>query len=309
MINFQLFIKKVKSDIEERFRDGVTLRVEKILKNNGIKETGLIMQVNGEVSGLAFYLEPCYEQYKEGLMSMKEIEDEIYDMFNTFESPDYPVDSLKDFDTLKDKIFYKLVSYERNPELLKHVPYVAYLDLAIVFYVLIDRDKKGQSIALIHYSEMKVWKTDVEILYMLAKVNTPKLFPPSIEHMDKVMQRIVRENRGEQNQDKILFGLFSNPLYVLSNESGVNGAAVILYEGVLKSFADIVGSDIVILPSSIHETLLIPYKEELNIEGIREMVRHINRAEVPESDILSDSVYMYDRDRDKIYLTAESNPQ
>ena len=309
MISFQMFIEKVKTDIEGRFGDKAAIKVQKILKNNGIKETGLTMVVYGDASGPVFYLEPWYEQYKEGLMSIQEIGDEIYDMFNTFEKPDYPMGSLKDFERLKDRIFYKLVSYERNMELLKDIPYVAYLDLAVVFYVLIDRNEKGQSIALIHQSEMVVWRTDTETLYQLAKENTPRLFPPSIEPMSDIMQRIAKESMGEQYRDQILDGLFSKQLYVLSNENGTNGAAVILYEGVLKDFADIVESDLVIVPSSIHETLIIPYKKGVDIESMRETVIHTNQTEVPRSDILSDSVYRYNREKDMVYLTPESNTQ
>ncbi|MEG2700536.1 MAG: DUF5688 family protein, partial [Hungatella sp.] len=70
----------------------------------------------------------------------------------------------------------------------------------------------------------------------------------------------------------------------------------------LKSFADLLEQDLVILPSSIHEVLLVPYEEELCFEELASMVQHINQTEVPQADQLSNQIYYYSRIKDQVSL-------
>ena len=83
----------------------------------------------------------------------------------------------------------------------------------------------------------------------------------------------------------------------MSNQSGIYGAAAVLYEDVLKNFAFMEECDVVLLPSSIHEFLLLPYKDKLDMKKLKDMVEHINRADVPKTDILSDNIYLYSREK------------
>lgn len=86
----------------------------------------------------------------------------------------------------------------------------------------------------------------------------------------------------------------------MSNPYGFHGAAVSLYDGVLRNFAEKLGSDLIILPCSVHETLIIPYKEDIDNARINEMVAHINRTEVAKEDVLSDNAYLYRRETDVV---------
>jgi hypothetical protein len=47
----------------------------------------------------------------------------------------------------------------------------------------------------------------------------------------------------------------------MTNDRASHGAAAVLYENVLKQFADGIDRDLFILPSSIHELLLVPYEK------------------------------------------------
>ena len=94
-------------------------------------------------------------------------------------------------------------------------------------------------------------------------------------------------------------------LLILTNRSGVYGASAILYEGVLKNIAQRLGSDLVILPSSVHEVILLPYEDERRMEGLERMVREINQTVLPEEEVLSDQVYVYNRETDKVFRARE----
>ncbi len=87
-------------------------------------------------------------------------------------------------------------------------------------------------------------------------------------------------------------------LYIATNDRETNGAAVLLYDGLLEGFARRMGSDFYIFPSSIHETLFLPIPSDLGEKDrsyMLEMVRGVNAGgEVAPEDILSDNVYYYD---------------
>lgn len=84
-------------------------------------------------------------------------------------------------------------------------------------------------------------------------------------------------------------------LYVLTNSSRVNGAACILYDNLLKKFANDVHSDLYILPSSVHEVIIVPKKNAFDKSELADMVREVNEQGVSQDEILSDNVYEYNR--------------
>ena len=84
----------------------------------------------------------------------------------------------------------------------------------------------------------------------------------------------------------------------------MNGASCILYEGVLAEFAERMGSDVIILPSSIHEAILLPDKDEMDYSDMRDMVKSINESEVPDEDILSDQVYRYSLEKREVEVVG-----
>ena len=83
------------------------------------------------------------------------------------------------------------------------------------------------------------------------------------------------------------------PLYVLSNVKRCFGAAWMADEEVLRSIAGILQKDYYILPSSVHECLILPAQADTDRESLRDMVREINQSEVEPEEVLSDNVYYY----------------
>lgn len=91
---------------------------------------------------------------------------------------------------------------------------------------------------------------------------------------------------------------------MLTNQKGLAGDGCILYPGILKDFADRTNNDVVILPSSIHEVLLLDLSEPVHFSELNKMIQMINRAEVPREDRLSNHVYLYSRTSDRITIPA-----
>lgn len=300
MLHFKEFIEKVKAEIRLLCGDGYQIIIEPVPRNNGTEQVGIdIRKEHGEEMA-HLCLDSYYEQYLAG-MTMEEITKDIWEVFNSFEKKELPKSLLDDFGKAKDKIVFSLVNYEMNKKRLETMPYENYLDLAITFSVLLERTEHGERTVVITDKELSAWGTTKEELLFWAKKNTPRLYMAEINTLND----LIKSSAGDRANDEF-FGEFINgkefPLYMLSNRNGVKGATVILYDGLLKEIARSLESDLIILPSSVHEVLIMAYDNEMDLLFIKDMVEHINKSEVPVCDVLSNEIYRYSREKEEISM-------
>ena len=135
--------------------------------------------------------------------------------------------------------------------------------------------------------------------YECALENTPLLQGYELADMNTVLEEMkalggIDDEEIEDMQQEV-------PMYVLSNKSRINGASCILYKDILKDFAMVVDKDLYVLPSSIHEVILLPSDGTQESEQLKEMVREINQSQVEKEEVLSDSVYYYRRSDDSFF--------
>lgn len=306
-MNYNQFLEEVRAAVQERLGRDYEIRIQKITKNNGIVLDGLIIGKTSKSIAPTIYLNSYYIHFTHG-MSMQEILEDIISAYK--ENNDVVLGDMRellDFSNVRDKVAFKLIQMEKNKELLKDVPYIEFMDLAVVFYLILDEHRGGQMTALIHNSHMEPWGVEKEELYRLAIRNTPILLPPEIKTMKEIMCDILKGHLEELEMEEMVDDLLDfdsqkSYLYVLSNKKQINGAGCILYDGCLKDFADSQNSDIVILPSSTHEVILVPDDGKLDYGELRKMVGEINKSEVPKEDVLSDRIYKYSRHDCKIIL-------
>lgn len=297
-MDYNQFLEEIRATVQKNLGYDYEIRIQKITKNNGVILDGLIIgRVNSSVAP-TIYLNSYYMYFTHG-MSLQEILDVIIHQYKESAGVTFgDMEELLDFKNLKDKVVFKLIQREKNQELLKDVPYFEFLDLAVVFYLILNENRGGQMMALIHNSHMTTWVTTKEELYRLAKKNTPELLPPIIKTIKEIICEMLKEDIEDLYIDSLLHDLLKvNPekpsIYVLSNEKKIYGAGCLLYDDCLMMFAANQNADIIILPSSLHEVILIPDKGGLNYEELREMVSQINMNEVPEEDVLSNGIYKY----------------
>lgn len=121
-----------------------------------------------------------------------------------------------------------------------------------------------------------------------------------------VMTAILRQKTGND----VDTGVWDAPeepgkgeLFVMSNTKGINGFSAVLYPEALKDFAGIAGKNLYVLPSSVHEALLFPEDTAITPKELQEMVAEVNASPaVAEEDILSDSLYYYDREKNELRM-------
>lgn len=310
---YETFLEHIRQLLQEHLGDSCTITIHQIPRNNGKIMDGLSILMPDAQMAPTVYLNPYYEHYCGG-MDIEEIVSDILELFHSNPAPSHITpEQMAKFDLLEEKIMFKLIHCDSNLKLLQDIPYIPYLDLAIVFYLCLECNATGQMTALIHNEHMALWNVQAKDLLTLALENTPKAFPAEIKTMADVIKDIMQKNFEEEYDEKCdghaLDALFESsdvrmPLYVLTNELGLHGAGCMIYRDVLKNFADSIGKDLVILPSSIHEVLLTPNEPGISYDELSDLVTSINQNEVPEEDQLSNQVYLYSRSANKLRLAT-----
>lgn len=204
--------------------------------------------------------------------------------------------SLEDFGNVKELLRVKLINYEANRPLLKDIPHVKFLDLAIVFYLFLGADDSDIISSLVTNQHMELWKVNGEQLYEFALSNMKEKMPPILLTMEDVLEPSNSTEDSSENE---------SDMYVLTIKNGTLGAAAILYSSELEKMADAFNCDIAILPSSIHELILVKGTERGELAELNVNVQQINNHVVKKEDRLSNSVYLYDRNKKEIRIAVQ----
>lgn len=286
-MNYQQFVIVIKEKVALSLGSGMSLQIHTTLKNNGKERIGLSIEDKKVNIHPTIYLEEYYKQFKNG-NSIEAIAENIVNVYQEvrFEHT-FNIESIKDFSLIKSKITYKLVHAEKNQALLKSLPHILFLDLAMVFYILFDVDEHGSATIPITQQLMEVWETNIKELHDIALRNSPELLPAVF----KPMRVVIEELLGIPCDEEVFA---EDIMFVLTNPLRSFGAACMLYNGILEQIAGTLGENYYILPSSIHEIILIPESQAPSKEHLIDMVNEVNETQVDLEDILSDNVYYYD---------------
>lgn len=303
------FLLAIQEYVKKRLGENYTINLNRIFKNNGTEQDGLVIFRKGDDIAPNIYMNDYYDSYKNG-MSVELVAEEVIHRYKEeiLDNRYSKFDLAFEFDSVKEKIIYRLVNYEKNRQLLSNAPHICFLDLAITFHIVVNTDKKQMATIRITNDLSEQWGTNTTELFSLAQKNTPKKMPVCIRSMDEVIYDILKREREqlacEQGYDweddlvQIIDDMEREPrtaIYVLTNNIGVNGATTLLYENVMDQFANEIQSDFYILPSSIHELILVPFQSEMGKESLENIVSEVNQTQVAYNEILSDRVYLYQR--------------
>lgn len=283
--------------------------IHTITKNNGIVLDGVTLLNKDEQTGPNIYLNNFFESYQMGKPLQAIMEEIIICHEKAKEENAIEVVDILNFDVIKDKIVVRLVNYEKNADQLKACPHKRYLDLAITFRYLAGKDAMGLASSLIGNKEFEHWDIGLEDLYQLAMFNTMREFPWKVESLLKVVTDCFEERLPSHLKEEFLkdmkdYNDVENRvnMYVLSNDIGLNGATSLLYDNVLQKFAHIHEANLYVLPSSVHEVMLVPENEETQPAFLQELVMEANQSAVGLIDLLSDHIYYYNRKEDELSL-------
>ena len=296
-MEYKKFVCMVEEKLNLKLEGGMKASKYSVVKNNGMEKTGMILESDEYNIAPAIYLEEFFEQYQKG-MSIDRIVNEILEFYEKVKvEEDYDVSQLSLYENVKKKVAFKLVNTEKNQQMLKEVPHIPLLDLSIVFYILVDVDEKGSATIQIRNEHIENWNVNVEQLYKDAKLNVKCLIPARLMCMQHVIEKLCDISKGEEKD--LLKAKFPPEnkefMYILTNSIHQFGAAVLAYPNILEMASRIIGEDFYLLPSSIHEVILIPKSKSPDLKDLNEMISEVNETQVQEEEVLSDHAYYYEK--------------
>lgn len=296
-MNYQQFIEEVERRVKEKIKgnETMTVYIHTAVKNNGKERKGITVSEKGIHISPTIYLEEYFQQFQEG-KPIEKIVEKILQLYEEVKCS-HPCEEslLQNYEELKGKFACKLIHRGKNEKLLNDIPYVPWMDLAIVVFVLLEVSPYGTATVLVRKEHLEIWGLTEAQLFDEAKKNTPILLPYQFCPMRKLLREICpyAVDEGEEEEES---------LYVLSNKLRSFGAASMLYEGILEKVGQKLGENYYILPSSIHEVIVVPESKSPVKQDLKEMVREINETQVEEEEVLSDRVYYFSRKENRLFL-------
>lgn len=285
-MEYQKFVDVIQREVQKVAGEEANVRVSHILKNNISCVDGLTILQKGENVAPAIWLQPYFSQYQCGA-SIDRITEEILEYHANMEKPSrYDMSFYTDYEKVKNHIACKLVHAGMNEAMLKEVPHRYFLDLAVVYYYKMENETFGNASILVKNEHLKFWQITEKELNQRALANMPDLLPANLLSLAALVDEMTNRSTGYLFSPNV-------PMYVLTNREKYFGAAEILLPSVCKRIAEKLQADYYILPSSIHECMIVPVLDGLMPKGLHEMVKEINEEHVAQEEILGDSIYLY----------------
>lgn len=290
-MEFKVFVEKIVDLLQERMGNGYEVKETKVTKNNDIQLTGIVMMRESDRISPTIYMEEPYRKYLGGT-DLEEVIEQIAALYEEqMRNIELDMNFFCEFSCVKDRIFHKLVHYEKNRKLLQDVPHFKWHDLAVVFYYAMEEKILGRASILIHNNHLELWGQTARLLYETAQHNMKREMPELLVPMRQLIEDITGVKSGKEEEVS---------LYVLTNKERLYGASAMLYSEQIKGLADRLGSDLLILPSSVHEVLVLPDDPGGQYDRYFKMVEEVNTTQVEPEEILSYGLYRYNREKAEI---------
>lgn len=297
------FVRIVEKEINRNLKGGMKARLYTAIKNNSQKRIGIIVEKPNVNISPTIYLEDYYAKYHCGA-EISEISREILMFYENVKcESSWDTEILENYGKIRKKIVFKVVNTEKNEEFLNRVPHIDFLDLSLVFYVLLDANKEGTATMVIQNENMEKWQICLQELLLTAIENVNDLLPAQLFSMGDVVDAII-DPFTEKSNNILENGLEekNESMYILSNQFRNLGAACMVYPRMLKMIGEILEGDYYLLPSSIHEVILVPKRAGLDFQEMTDMVKEVNSKLVDAEEILSDHAYFYSCKKGKLLM-------
>lgn len=276
------FVEALKENLSERGND-VDVKVSTVEKMNQSYEA-ITITPEGSNIGMNMNLEVFAEAYESGV-PFNEIVEQVTNKVEAHlaDMPTFDVQALTDYEQMKDKLAMEVVATDRNADLLAKVPHQEMEDMAVVYRFVMESDENGRASILVSNDLLDKMGVTPEQLHADALENAPELRPAVIKGMSEVMMDMMGEDAHE------MFDIDEFPqdemMYVATVPDKISGAGVIAYQEFMDQAAEKLGGDFYILPSSIHEVLLVKDDGAVNFNDLKSMVEDVNATQVAPEEI------------------------
>lgn len=324
-MNFEEFKEYIINHIAEYLPEeyqGADISIFNQIKNNDTVLDGLWIMKDKEQIVPVLYINDAYQAYRAGA----EIDYVVSDLADSYIkavsmnedfSPDVAFENIREYEKIKDRIICRLVNRSANERWLLDKPFTPVEDLAVTYHIQMTKREDGIGSIAITEEMMELYGVDLATLHEQAMANMEKLSPTVIRSLREVLMHLMvpefmREHGVSEAEAHKGVGTAITEdvpeLLCVTNESGINGAVCIVTPKMQQKLAETVGGDYYVLPSSVHEILVLPKAGEINCAELQAMVQRINQETVSEDERLSDHIYEYSA-KNRTFHIADSPQQ
>ena len=283
--------------IQKEMGDGYRIFVTPHAKDASSERTGIVFDGRQGDIVPAVFIDDLFVDYREKGKDVPRIVKEVIKRYEKSMETVTDIHRLDlDWDSCRKRVIYRLVSRQRCRKMLRTMPYIPFLEMAITFQLLVSIDQTNIQTIKIDHELQERWDVSVEQLLKSAENNTEQLLPLELYDMEQLAARHGYASVPQEEE-------FDNTnMIVLTNCIGIYGASAVLYRGVLEMVAQEMGCDIYVIPSSVHEMILVPVENEDIYHELLAMIQEINDQFVASDEVLSDQIYVFERKERKFVI-------
>lgn len=292
-MTFDEFFQDSTTDLYEILRQqepNIQLKSRFVEKLNSQSYRGLIISNGRSNQSPVLNMDHYFCQLKQG----ESYENILSDMTMTYRAAigreqRQTVPELRDYFSVKDRLFIELVGSYTSKENLQSIPHQEIEDLSMICRLVLSNDDRGLSSMIVDQNMLNMFGVSKEQLFRDALEASERHFPSRLQTMGNALSAIMPLEEPALEFDSEF------PMYIASNDHSLFGAGVVMYPGFLEQAREKIGVDLFLLPSSLHEMIIVPDNGIVNLSDLEQMVHDVNRSDAltPE-DLLSDHVYHYD---------------
>ena len=310
---YEEFCKKIEENISkylsEEYKDA-TVSVVDVIKNNDTKLKGLTIRKDSpKCIAPTLYLENIFEEYSKDL----DFEDVLRHIAQVYMEADKNglqddaedlIQHIMDFKAVKNKIYPRLINTEMNIERLKELPHKEISDFSVIYHIDLGGKYDGEMTVTINNTMLESYEDiTIEQLHSIALKNMLRDNPPNIKPIEAILDELLshKTDMDEEERSKVRMELniSETGMSVATNRNKIFGATVLLDTDFLEKIYERIG-DYYILPSSIHEVIILQKNPGLEVSNLEAMVKEVNTTQVEANEILSDYVYTYNHDKKEV---------
>ena len=287
-MEYQVFLEKLRDLLEKRLEDGMKLRIETVNKYNNVVKDSLSIFKEGDNISPVIYLDDYYQKYLEG-MTIDTIAFQILSLYRKRALKDkLDISAFMNWNTACGRIIPRLINTLKNEKLLQTIPSKPFLNLSVIYVYLMDNFVEGRATITITNEQMNMWNVSREDLDKAAFENMDSLAPFEFGSMRDLLKEMTGLDEGEiLPMDEVL--------HVVSNKFKEYGAVWICRDDKLKQIWESIGRDYLVIPSSVHECIIIPDDNEISCQEMVSFVSEVNLTSVAPEEVLADCVYGYSK--------------
>ncbi|MCD7883540.1 MAG: DUF5688 family protein [Lachnospiraceae bacterium] len=317
--SYEEFRNSVLRMVQEYYGNEAWVMVDKLKKLNRPDQEGLSILIKGKNVCPVIYLNNYYDEWNCG-KSIEAIAADIIEVYKKHcnDMQEFDMEAFRDYQKVEGHLFCRLVNYENNRGLLKELPHIRFHDLALVYFYASDDITDFEMKITVKNDFLEMWHITKEQLHQRALQNTRNRMDFQLTSIKSVIEDLISMKpevpHGSEDSDSMgISEVISRidedngpSIYVLSNQQLMYGAVGVFFDEVLRMASNRLQEDFYVLPSSIHECLIVPVEgfKDLGAEYLKEVVQFVNENYVNPAEILGDCVYRYDCSEEKLSIVA-----